>query len=215
MTTPSHDSRMGLALALVAAPVLWLAAEAFSPRITSDTGDQLTEIAAHPDRWYAYSALLLVGLVLFVPALAGISRVTRASTPRLTAAAVGLLGYGCVIAVADVMYQLVMWKAATAPDRDAMVDLITRVDESPGVGLFYGTGGLAFMVGSVVVTLALWRSRAVPTWAAVSLGLGLVLQLVGFMASSVPVIAVSAVLALVGTTPVARLLVPKAVAVPA
>lgn len=206
--------RPSLALALVGAPVLWLAAEAFSPALKADTGDQLDVVAAHGDRWYLYTLLLLLGTVLFVPAIAGIARVTREASARLTTVGAALVGYGTVIAVGDVMSQFLVWKAAAAgADRTQMTALFARADDAPGIGLVFATGGLSFLVGSVLLSVALARTTAVPTWAGVGFGLAMVLQLVGFTANSVPLIAFSAVVALVALAPVARAVAPRLVPV--
>jgi hypothetical protein len=205
MDGTTSPARTSLAIALVGAPVLWLGAEAFSPALKSDTGAQLAVIAAHGERWYAYTLLLLLGTVLFVPALAGIARVSRSASPRLSTIGTALVGYGTVIAVGDVMSQFLVWKAAGAGlDRAQMVELLGRVDDAPGVGLVFATGGLSFLVGSVLLSVTLARASTVPTWAGVAFGVAMFLQLVGFTASSVPLIAFSAVVALVALAPVAR-----------
>lgn len=211
--------RRGLALALVGAPVLWLAAEACSPELKRDTGDQLSVIAAHGNRWYAYTLLLLLGTVLFVPGLAGVARVTRSGSARLTVIGTALVGYGTVIAACDVMTQFTAWKAVgSGVDRTQMTELFARVDDAAGVGLVFATGGISWLVGSVILSIALARASSVPTWAGVGFGVGMILQLLGFSASSIPMIAASAVIVLIAVAPVARGLsgsAPRAVGEPA
>ena len=192
----------GLALALVAAPVLWLAAEAVSPPLKADSGDQLTVIAQHPDRWYGYTALLIIGTMLLLPALLGIARLTRDSAPLPTTIGSVLLGFGTLIAVGDAMSQLVTWQmVAAGADRAQMSALLDRVDNSAGAGLFFGVGGLAFVVGAALLAVALLRTNAVPAWAAVAFAAGMLVQLVGFTVNSVAVIAASsaALIAAMGT----------------
>jgi hypothetical protein len=202
------STRPGLAAALVAAPLLWLAAEASSPALKSDTDAQLSVIAAHPDRWYAYTLLLLFGSILFIPGVIGLARLTRAASPRLTNLAVTLLGYSMVIACCDVMTQLTAWKAIGAGvDRTQMTDLFARIDDAPGIGVLYATGGLSFLVGSVLLSVALSRVPQLPRWSAVGFGLSMAVQLVGFSTSSIPAIAASAALALTAVLPPARMLI--------
>lgn len=199
--------RRGLALALVGAPLLWLAAEACSPELKGDTGDQLTVIAAHSDRWYAYTLLLLLGTVLFVPGVVGLARVARSGSPRLTVIGTALVGYGTVIAACDVMTQFTAWKAVgSGVDRTQMTQLFARVDDAAGVGLVFATGGISWLVGSVVLSVALARASSVPAWAGVAFGVGMVVQLFGFSASSIPMIAASAVIVLIAVAPIARAL---------
>jgi hypothetical protein len=199
------DTHRSLAASLVAAPVLWLAAEGFSPALKSDTGEQLAVVAAHGDRWYAYTLFLLLGSIVFIPGIVGLAVVARRS--RAATVATALMGYGMVIACTDVMTQFTVWKAATADaDRTQMVQLFARVDDSAGVGLLYATGGLGFLIGAVIMAVALVRTPDVPAWSGLAFGAAMVLQLVGFTISSVVVIAASALLALIAVIPPARVL---------
>jgi hypothetical protein len=199
------DTHRSLAASVVAAPILWLAAEAFSPALKNDTGEQLSVIAAHSDRWYVYTLLLLVGSIVFIPGIVGLAVVARRS--RAVAVATVLMGYGMVIACADVMTQFTAWKAATGDaDRAQMVQLFARLDDSPGVGLLYATGGLGFLIGSVIMAIALVRTPDLPAWSGLAFGAAMVLQLVGFTISSVVVIAASALVALIAVLPPARVL---------
>jgi hypothetical protein len=214
-TTPTGSSRRALAAAMVASPLLWLLAEAVSPSLRSDSAAQLAVIAQHPNRWFAYTALLTLGTILFVPAIIGIRQLTRAGMPRLSLAGCALLGYGTIIAVGDVMSQLSTWQMVSGhADRSQMAALLDRVDNAGGSSLFFGPGGLAFLVGSVLLTIALIRARVVPVWVSLAFEAGIVLQLVGLSASSVAVVAVSAVISLVSMTFLGRRLWSPAAAEP-
>jgi hypothetical protein len=192
-------------VALVAAPALWLAAAAVSPALKSDSAAQLAVIAQHADRWFGYTALLTLGTILFVPAILGIMRLTRAGMPRLTLVGGALLGYGAIIAVSDVMSQLATWQMVTGhADQGQMAALLDRTSNAGGAALFFAPGGLAFLVGSVLLTIALVRTRVVPIWVSIAFLLGIIVQLVGFSASSVAVIAASAVISLVAMAMLAR-----------
>lgn len=63
---------------------------------------------------------------------------------------------------------------------------------------------MAFLVGSILLTIALVRTRVVPVWVSVVFLLGIVVQLVGFTACSVTVITASAVICLVAMSILAR-----------
>jgi len=205
---PARDTSPGhrlLAVALVAAPLLWLAAEAVSPALKSDSAAQLAVIAQQPDRWFGYTALLTLGTILFVPAILGIMRLTRARTPRLTLLGGALLGYGTIIAVGDAMSQLTTWQMVTGhADRTQMAALLDRAANASGASLFFAPGGLAFLVGSILLTVALIRTHVVPVWVSVAFLLGIVAQLVGFTSNSVAIIAASAVLCLIAMVMLAR-----------
>jgi hypothetical protein len=185
--------------------LLWLAAAAVSPALKSSSSAQLAVIAQHADRWFGYTALLTLGSILFVPAILGIMRLTRAGMPRLTLAGGALLGYGAIIAVGDTMSQLTTWQMVTGhADRVQMAALLDRTSNANGSSLFFAPGGLAFVVGSILLTLALVRTRVVPVWISVAFLLGIVLQLVGFSASSGAIIAVSAFISLLAMAALAR-----------
>jgi len=203
--TETVGGRRPLAIALVAAPLLWLAAELISPALKGDSGAQLAVIAQHADRWFGYTALLTLGTILFVPAILGIMRLTRRGMPRLTLVGGALLGYGTIIAVGDAMSQLTTWQMVTGgANRAQMAALLDRVDNAGGASLFFGPGGLAFLVGSILLTVALIRTRVVPLWVSAGFLLGIVVQLVGFTSNSVAIIAASAVISLIAMVMLAR-----------
>ncbi|HJQ42988.1 MAG TPA: hypothetical protein VJ831_07885 [Jatrophihabitantaceae bacterium] len=200
----THASK-ALALALVGAPILWLGAEAVSPKLDQAAGDQLKVIAAHQDRWYGYTMLLALGTMLLVPAIAGIVRLTRERSTRLTYLGAALLGFGTLVAIGDATTQLVVWQmVGPKADRSQMAALLDRFDNAGGAGVFFGPGGIAFLVGTLLLSVAMVRTPELPRWAAVLFGVGLIVQLVGFSASSVPIIAVSGVLSLASMAAIAR-----------
>jgi hypothetical protein len=205
MTKTDDSGRRPLALAVIAAPVLWVAAEAVSPPLRSDSAAQLAVVAQHPDRWFGYTALLTLGTILFVPAVLGVMQLTRAAMPRTTMVGGALLGYGAIIAVGDAMSQLTTWQMVTGhADRAQMAGLLDRTSNAAGASLFFGPGGLAFLVGSILLTIALARTHVVHVWVPIAFLVGIVVQLVGFTASSVPVIAVSGVILLGAMVMLAR-----------
>jgi len=204
-TMETSSGRRPMALALVAAPVLWLAAEAVSPALKSSSAAQLAVIARHPDRWFGYTALLTLGTILFVPAVIGIMRLTRTRMPRLTLIGGALLGYGTIIAVGDAMSQLTTWQMVTGhADRTQMAELLDRANNASGAAVFFGPGGMAFLAGSILLTVALIRTRVAPVWVSVTFLLGIVIQLVGFTSNSVTIIAASAFVSLIAMVMLAR-----------
>jgi hypothetical protein len=204
MQTPDL-SRRPLAVALVASPLLALAAEAVSPPLKAAAAEQLRVIAAQPDRWFAYTLLLTLSIVLLVPATLAVMRVVRASSPRLAFVGGVLLGYGAIIGTGDSMSQLVTWQMASpAADPGQMAALQDRFDNAGGAALFFGPGGLAFLVGTVALAVALVRCPSVGRWVGIAFAVGNLGQLAGFTVSSVWVIAVGAAVELIALVPVAR-----------
>ena len=53
------------------------------------------------------------------------------------------------------------------------VALLERLDTSPVIGFFYMTSGLSFLVGGILLGIALFRTADVPRWAGPLLGVSL------------------------------------------
>jgi uncharacterized membrane protein len=77
-----------------------------------------------------------------------------------------------------------------------MAALIDRFDNAGGSSVVFGVGGLGFLAGTILLTIALVRTRHTPAWATALFAVGIVLQLVGFTANSVAVIMISSVILL-------------------
>src|SRR5438094_904758 len=95
---------------LVLAPLFAVASSLVAPPLKSDAREQLAAIAAHPDRWYWFTLLLLIGSILFVPALLWIAGLVRSRAPRLGEVGGALAVLGAIVAVGDVMTQFVSWQ---------------------------------------------------------------------------------------------------------
>jgi membrane-bound ClpP family serine protease len=78
-----------------------------------------------------------------------------------------------------------------------MAALLHRFDNVAGASVVFSLGGIAIVVGMVLLSLALYRSRAVPAWAAAGLVAGTLVEMAGFMAPSVGVLIVGSVVMLV------------------
>jgi hypothetical protein len=199
----NHSSR-GLAVALIAAPVVWVLTELISPAMKSSPKQQLEIIAGDPGRWALTMALVVIGTALWVPASLAILRVARASSPKLATIGACLSIYGAIIAVGDGMNQLNASRmVGSGVDQVQMVALMERLDSSPVLGFFYMTSGLSFLVGSILLGIALYRTADVPRWAGPLLGVSLAANLFSWSAGNVLAIGVTAALALVAVVPVA------------
>jgi hypothetical protein len=198
-TDTPHPARAA-ALCLVAAPFTWVAAELVSPGQASDAAGELAVAAAHPDRWAVSLALAAIGSMLLVAALPALLRLSRS---RLALISTVLLGYANIVAAADAINEIgVRSMVDPAADQGQMAALIDRV-EAGASAPFFVTGGISFMLGAVLLAVALWRSRTVPAWSAALLGLSFVVNLLGWAGASHPAILGSAVAMLVAVTPVA------------
>ena len=183
---------MAVGLSLILAPLFALASALVAPTLKSDEAAQLDVIAQHPDGWYAFTLLLLIGSILLVPALLGIASLVAEKAPRLGYIGGGLAVVGSLIAIGDVMSQFMSWQmVAKGADHAQMAALLQRFDDSSGVDTVFSVGGLAVLIGVVMLTVGLIRGRAAPAWAAIGLSLATVINIVGFTAASNGAVAVS------------------------
>jgi len=174
--TPVHDARgfWRVLLALVL-PVPWLA-KGLQYFVQSPYDDTASQIAAWADDdTYAWTQWLdTTFVVLVVPSVVALAWAARRGAPRLSAAGLIVLGGGFLAALSrNINGDLVIWVAAR---NDYDPGLIERWSEALEAEPQVGLGGLAFIVGIVfgpiLLGLALWRSQAVPGWAAAAVGLG-------------------------------------------
>ena len=192
LSNPDRFEQLLAGLCLVLAPLFLLASAAVSPPLKSDQGEQLAVIAQHPDRWYMFSVLGLVSSILLVPALLGLIRILRDRAPGLAYLGGGLMMLGNVVSVGDWMSNLVQWQMAVpGANRGAMTALLTRFDETAGSAFPLQLSGLALLVGTTLLAVGLYRARAVPAWSAFGLVVGILANMAGFIAASVPLLIVS------------------------
>lgn len=194
-TVAPRPLHRGLALALIAAPALWVAAELVSPRLESTASAQLRVVAADPGRWYVYTLLLLFGSIAAIPAGLGLMRLASDAMPRLAAVGGTLVTLGFVVSIPDAYDQFWQWQmVAAGADRGQMVALQDRLDNAAGLGLIFAVCGIGLLVGSVLLSIALVRTPGVPWWSAVTFGAAVLVNIAGFDLDSVPVLLASCAL---------------------
>lgn len=180
------------AISMIAAPAILVASALVSPELKSDEGSQLDVIAAHPTRWYWFTLLLLIGSMLLVPALLGIAALIHERSPRLANVGGGLAVIGSLIAIGDVMSQFVSWQmVADGANHDQMAALLHRFDNAAGTGVVFSVGGLSILIGVILLTVGLIRSRLTPAWSAIGLSLATLLNIVAFSSASAAGVAAS------------------------
>lgn len=86
-----------------------------------------------------------------------------------------------------------------------MVALLTRFDDAGGAAIFFRIGGPTLVIGMVILSIALYRARAVPAWAAAGAAVGTLLNIAGFVASSNLLVVLSSVVLLVSLGWIGRL----------
>jgi hypothetical protein len=204
MKDSTTAAQRATALSMILVPIVFIASAVVAPRFESDDGDQLAVIAQHPDRWYWFALLTLVGSMLIVPALLGIMRMLRERAPREALIGGSLAVLGALVSIGDSLEQLVIWKmGAPAADRAAMIALLTRLDDATGLETIFNVGGLAILIGAVILAIGLIRARVVAWWAAVCLPLAMIVNIAAFGAASRAGVAASGVILLAGFLPLA------------
>jgi hypothetical protein len=192
-----HFSKIAVGVSLIAAPLLTLVSTVVSPAIRSDEAAQIAVIAAHPARYYAFAVFTFAGIALFVPAILGLMHLTRERAPGWGNWGGSLSLLGVIIAAGDAATQWLIWQmGAAGADRAQMAALLHRYDSALGSSLPFTIGGLALVVGVVILSVGLYRARAVPAWVAVGFVAGIVLNIVGFSASSVGILIASSLILL-------------------
>jgi hypothetical protein len=205
MKDPSTVARRATGMAMILTPIAWLASAIVAPQFATDEGAQLAVIAQHPDRWYAFALLTLVGAMLLVPALMGVTGLLRERAPLAGYVGGSLAVLGTLVAIGDSLEQLVIWQMG-AGDRGQMAALLTRLDDAAGLTLIFTIGALALLVGTVTLAVGLVRARIAPLWAAACLPLAMVVNVAGFAAASRSIVAASCVILLAALAPLAAAL---------
>ena len=165
------------AAALVIGPLGLVLSSLFQVASDDDSvSASLAKIAAHPSGEHAVIICDLL-VAFMVPAVLYLMRLAGPRAPRLTliggtvAFAAWLAGLFSVGA-SDLLYD----HAAQSPDRAGAVSLVHAVTGDaaftiPAFGFIVG-----HMLGLLLLGIALWRSRAVPRWAAALVGLASLAQ---------------------------------------
>jgi hypothetical protein len=181
----SNLARRICGAAMVLAPLLGLASAVAAPTLKSSDSGKLAEIASHPERWYLYALLITASGWLFVPAVLALIDQISERAPRLGLLGGGLALFGVVVAIGDGTCELIYWQmGAQGADRTQMAALAHRFETATGSSLLFTIGGLAVIVGLVLLAVALWRTRATPALVAAGLPAGTVLNIAGFSSSN-------------------------------
>lgn len=140
---------------------------------------RLAKIAAHPSGQRAVIVCDLLAAFM-VPAVLYLMRLTRQRAPRLTLAggAVAFTGWlaGLIsLGASDLLYD----HAAQLPNRASAVTLVHAVTSDAAFVIPEALFLIGHVPGLLLLGIALWRTRAVPRWAAALVGLTPVLQFPG------------------------------------
>ena len=130
-----------------------------------DPSTVVAAVTAHPESQSLVLWLGLIAILTLVPGVLWVGRLTRRHVPRLTAAALLLLVPGYLALSWLTAGDLLLWAGAQhAVDADTLTTLYSAMHPTSAIagGLFV----LGHVIGTIVLGVALWRSRRVPRWAA-------------------------------------------------
>lgn len=178
------------ACALILAPLLGLASSLALPPLRSGERAQIAAITAAPGRWYAFALLGLVFCYLLVPAVFALMRLLGQRRPLWALLAGWLAQFGILVAIGDAAVELMYWQMGTPHASLAQMAALASRYES-ATSFIYMIGGLSALVGLTLLSLGLWRARAVPAWAAAAIPAAMVINIVGLTSSNLPLTIIS------------------------
>ena len=135
-------------------------------RTTDGPQAVVAKVAADPQAQSLLLWLALLGLFTLVPGVLAVARLTRRRAPRTTLAAVLLLVPAYLSMGPLVGSDILLWVGVhSGVDQSTLVRLYST--DHPTTMVAAGVFVLGHVVGTVLLGVAMWRSSAVPRWAAV------------------------------------------------
>jgi len=183
-TSTEQRQRRVLSVSMIAAPALLFAGNALHPvNHGRNEREWLAGIAEHRPQWYLAHLLVFAALPLFVPAIAGLLRALRDERTRLSdvaalvavVAAFGTAGFVSVEGFAT-------WQmTVSGAEREAMVGLMERFNDTAGTFVPTGLATFAFSIALGLVGVALMQARVEPRWAPLTIVVSRVVATAAFM----------------------------------
>lgn len=169
-STPPADirrpSRWLAALLIPVGPAAVAMLRLLLPYTTVDEpAEVVAAVMADPNAQSLVLWLALVAILTLVPGVLWVGRLTRRHAPRLTAAALLLLVPGYLALSWITAGDLLLWAGADkGVDAGTLTALYSVMHPTSAVaaGLFV----LGHVIGTIILGVALWRSRRIPRWAA-------------------------------------------------
>lgn len=159
---------------LLTAPVLMSVGYALHPTLPPDAAGALRDLADERTVYLAAKIMVTVGSLLFVPLILAVRRRAvpdRGRALATVAAAMCIVGYASN-ALSQTLWGYLLW-FASAPSVDlaagAAVVEASEQASLPATLLVSFFSVPLFALGSVLLTVALWRSGAVPRWVPVAI----------------------------------------------
>jgi hypothetical protein len=172
-------SRTAGAIALVGAALVNAIPIEVSSNEDGPAVDQLRDYANNAGTAQV-SNVLLLGAILLVPAMIYAARLARRGAPKLAFFGGGLAALGWLAGLISIGGMgLALYEGSKVSDRAGAAALIEGINTDPVYGTLVLTFVAGHAVGMILLGVALWRSRAVPTWAAALFIAAPVLHVIG------------------------------------
>lgn len=131
-----------------------------------DTTAMVRQVTADPDTQSLVLWLGFIALLTLVPGVLWVGRLTRRGAPRLTAAAMLLLVPGYLALGWLLSADVLLWTGAAAQLDPAVLARMAETGH-PTSAIAAGVFVIGHVLGTMLLGVAMWRSRVVPRWAAV------------------------------------------------
>jgi hypothetical protein len=201
-----HFRKMVAGFCMVAAPLVFLIAVVIHPETGTDEASIVAAAADSPDAWYLAHLLVLVSVVLAVPAVLGLMHMLREREVALGHVGGGLGVLGLIAFAGIVSIEgLVGWQMGAGGDRAEMVALLERLFETTGVAVPLYFMSFAFTLGMLCLATGLYRARAVQSWMAAFVAVGVIVSAIGGAAAIEWLAIVGAAFLFVGLGSVGRM----------
>jgi hypothetical protein len=153
------------AIALMAAPIIGLAATLSLPNLDGNGALRLAVIEAESTRFLAGNLLLLTSFAVFVLAVLSLRAPLLARGSRWGAWAVVATGAGWTLHLAIVGMVMTQLPMAFAADRAVAAGLSDSLFESDGFTAVLLPMLVLTELGTILAAIALWRAKLAPVWA--------------------------------------------------
>jgi len=170
-------------LCLIAGPLLFVISSVVGPNTDHDNkAKELADVAAHKSAYLTNAYMFLAAAVLVIIASIGLVRFFRGAR-GVTAGQIGgtLLVLGSSVLFAFFAFTITEYEMVNQKgvDRGAMAFFLHRLDKSNSGWPLFILFLLGIGVGLLLLAVAMYRTRAVPVWAAGAVGVGAVLNFFG------------------------------------
>lgn len=187
-------------IALLIQPVAGFIEHLLDPKSGTVVADHIAAIASNPDRRLASILIGLLATVLFVPVALGLAHLVRPGAPRLglvggALALIGVVGYSAMHGADIVFLEMVKHDVSQIPTTQIVEGFESSTGGASVLALFL----IGMLLGTLLLALALWRTRSAPRLAAGLIILFLVIDAVGAIAGIKPVNLVAHSMLIVGS----------------